>query len=103
MLGAFISDRLHCSAAAYGDPKCFLFTLMPQEAVYPWRGVSHDTCFIQASIDRLMIGVGSAGCGLSLDDMLENGTSARSDTFQNEPLCDTEVFKVLRLEVYDVV
>lgn len=43
---------------------------------------------------------GGGGYGLWLDADFEHGSSAASDTYLNEPLSNTEQFKVLKIEVW---
>jgi hypothetical protein len=49
---------------------------------------------------KLIFYSGGGGYGLWIDSDFELGSSATSDTYQNEPLSTTEQFKVLKIEVW---
>ena len=97
LFGAFASEALRCERHYFGTGETFLFSLAPSFAAYRWtRQNSH---YVLGGHDSLAFGGGGA-FGLYLDASFERGSSARCDTFGNEPLGSSPEFGVVKVEVW---
>ena len=94
LFGAFASEALRCERHYFGTGETFLFSLAPSFAAYRWtRQNSH---YVLGGHDSLAFGGGGA-FGLYLDASFERGSSARCDTFGNEPLGSSPEFGVVKV------
>eukprot|EP00026_Physarum_polycephalum_P007142 Phypoly_transcript_07197.p1 GENE.Phypoly_transcript_07197~~Phypoly_transcript_07197.p1 ORF type:complete len:529 (-),score=84.15 Phypoly_transcript_07197:86-1588(-) len=82
----------------YGSGESFLFKIKPVSKVFKWSKL--NDYFLFSKPDFISFGSGGGGYGLWLDSDFEHGSSATSDTYLNEPLSNTEQFKVLKIEVW---
>lgn len=78
--------------------------LMERDArVYRWQSGERGNMYIQqVKGDQLIVGAGGEGFGLTLDQQMFRGTTARCATFDNDPLCTCEEgrFEVSDLEIF---
>ena len=103
LFGAFIAEpwRQSYLGRYFGNGETFLFKMVPTFARYGWtRANSH---FVLSSADCLAFGGGGGQCALYLDSSLEFGSSAPSQTFNNECLSGGPEFKCIKLEVWGFV
>ncbi|KAL2115008.1 hypothetical protein VTJ04DRAFT_10671 [Mycothermus thermophilus] len=129
LFGAYLSDRPHPAPKYFGTGECFLWraSVLPPPAAtttnssnsnsssspnppaaaaptfrfkaYPYSGINEY--YILCETHFLSLGAGDGKYGLWLDDSLERGVSATSQTFGNEPLSEEgEKFGVLGVEVW---
>jgi hypothetical protein len=82
----------------YGSGESFLFKIKPVCKIFRWSKM--NDYFMYSKPDFISFGSGGGGYGLWLDADFEHGSSATSDTYLNEPLSNTEQFKVLKIEVW---
>jgi len=114
IIGAFATDKWHKSSSVYGDGGCFLFSLHPEARYYPWSpGTigSTDTDETDALLEQFMMstsryismgGSPDGSCGLRLNEDLTKGSSARSITYNNEPLAGEELREFFEVGVVEV-
>jgi hypothetical protein len=90
IFGAYISESVQISSRYYGTGECFLWKKgdghdQRSFKVFEWSGLNELN--ILTTRDMIAFGGGKQGhFGLCLDQYLEGGTTARCDTFRNEPL-----------------
>jgi len=103
LFGGFSSQPWHISKTFFGTGESFLFSLMPNFAVYTWTGADDYYCI--GNRDFLAMGGGgtSGRYGLWLDSELSAGTSEVSKTFLNRRLSLNEEFTCAVVEVYAIV
>jgi hypothetical protein len=85
-------------ASYFGSGESFLARIRPDFAVYRWT--RRNNSFLLARSDGLAFGGGGGKFGLWLDGDLEAGSSGVCDTYGNAPLASSEMFKVVRVEVW---
>lgn len=92
-MGAYLSKSFqHRSGPTfYGTGECFLFSLRPRLAHYPWKTDSGSSSFISASDLFLACGTGGYDFGLWLDKYMNRVQSCRSTTYGNEPMVDARI------------
>lgn len=90
----------------------FLFDLLPISGRYQWVGsevndelkmkelLKTGSMFIFGTKKYLAIGGGGVNFGLTVDEMLNKGTTGRCETFNNPPLGGQSTFDIRRLEVW---
>eukprot|EP00727_Mastigamoeba_balamuthi_P007282 m51a1_g3174 putative tbc domain containing protein (202) ;mRNA; f:402153-402956 len=100
VFGAFVPVALSlCPRAYVGTGEAFLFAAKPRLTHWEWVP-GNKQYFVHVTRYSLSIGHGGTGIGLWMDDELNHGTSARCETFNNEPLNGPDSdFSILRLEV----
>jgi len=107
VFGAWVGDGLHPSKGAYyGGGESFLWKMYGEELkVYKWAGKNDYVALCEP--DYISFGGGDGHYGLYLDDTLLDGSSARSITFGNEPLCskgprkgENVAFECVGLEIW---
>jgi hypothetical protein len=90
------------NAAFFGSGESFLFKTRPDPfAVFRWS--RRNNLFQTCGDDILGFGGGGEGYGLSLDANLERGTTGTCDTFANPRLAASDLFRVVRVEVWGFV
>lgn len=82
----------------FGSGESFLFTSRPNFAVYRWT--RKNNLFLLHRPDCLAFGGGGSRFGLYLDSTLERGASGTCETFANLPLASSELFRIVRVEVW---
>ncbi|KAJ8603345.1 hypothetical protein CTAYLR_004260 [Chrysophaeum taylorii] len=65
---------------------------------YPWSGA--NGYFMWCTEASIAMGGGGGAWGLYLDDDFSRGTTGRSDTYDNPPLCSTPDFDIVNLECW---
>ena len=117
--GAYSSGPYERSARApptshqhsfFGGPRNFLFrcsSLFPP-TVYPASGL--NPYYMTLDKEKGFVGFGCGGggkeseqessFGLAFSDDFFRGSTGYSDTYSNEPLCSTEIFAIMNVEVY---
>ena len=99
IIGAFSSEGYRITNEFYGTSDTFLFSITPREARF--RATEKNPLILCGKADSLTFGGGGDGPGLHIDSELLHGSSKRSDTFMNEPLCYfSETFDIMAVEVY---
>lgn len=120
VFGGYASSAWKVSSQYYGDGQCFVFHFGEQPGdkglgegeeddphcihhftsmtQYMWSGL--NTYFQWTSDRSLGLGGGGGAFGLFLGDDFEEGTSGRSQTFENVPLCTRGDFRVQNIEVW---
>lgn len=103
VFGGYASEAWHVSRAFFGTGESFLFSILPNFAVYTWTGA--DDYYLVGKRDFLAMGGGgtSGRYGLWLDQELSAGTSEVCKTFLNRRLSLNEEFKCASVEVYHLV
>jgi len=90
VFGAYIPESVQISTRYYGTGECFLWKKgdghdQRSFKVFEWSGLNELN--VLTTRDMIAFGGGKQGhFGLCLDQYLEGGTTARCDTFRNEPL-----------------
>ncbi|KAL4220410.1 hypothetical protein ACF0H5_020813 [Mactra antiquata] len=89
----------------FGTGETFIFTLAPEKKKYDWVGLNDENIPNTASMfqagDRSILTIGGGhGEAISLDEMMLHCRSERCDTFNNEPLSQSEDFVCKVVEVY---
>lgn len=93
----------------YGGSTACLFRVVgdrasPQEQhniqAYPWTGANRYSQLCDPEHSMLALGGGEGGFGLAVSQDFTVGSTGRSATFGNDPLCDQDTFEVLDLEIY---
>lgn len=103
IFGGFASEAWHVSKTFFGTGESFLFSIVPNFAVYNWTGADDYYCI--GKRDFLAMGGGGATgrYGLWLDSELSAGTSEVCKTFLNRRLSLNEEFNCNLVEVYHLV
>jgi Na+/glutamate symporter len=100
VFGAYLSHPLKVTPEYYGTGENFVFALLPQPSKYSWTG--RNEYFVLSNFQQLVIGGGGNGYAIQLDDELNTGVSAMSETFMNPTLSSNEYFKCLNVEVWAI-
>ena len=89
----------------YGSGKACLFRMNGDETnVYRWSGANRLVQHVDVDKGRIIMGAGTAGgFGLCVEDNFRRGSTARSETYRNEPLCPDHLFEVEGFEVYGFI
>lgn len=105
LFGAYADNIWERRKDYYGSGKACLFTIEGDEVkVYRWTGANRHAQHIDAAKGRIIMGAGDAGgLGLCVEENFARGSTARSETFENEPLCPDPLFEVESFEVYGFV
>ncbi|GFN73983.1 hypothetical protein PoB_000048900 [Plakobranchus ocellatus] len=92
----------------FGTGETFVFTLYPDLKKFPWIGTlgspsqSTSDHFMAGNDDMMIIGSGN-GEAIYLDSMMNHCRSTHCDTFDNEPLCQSQDFSCQVVEVFEFV
>jgi hypothetical protein len=97
IFGAFCTCAWHKSDHYFGTGEAFLVRVQPEFAVHRWT--RKNSLFALGGADHIAVG-GGGGFGLYLDGSFENGSSAPSETFDNEPLGSSRDFRCVKLELW---
>ncbi|KAJ1626276.1 TLD-domain-containing protein [Pavlovales sp. CCMP2436] len=97
IFGAFNSQSWHREEGYFGTGECFLVKIHPEFDVFRWS--RRNDHFALAGADHIAMG-GGGGFGLWLDASFENGSSMRSETFDNSPLASAPEFRCVRVELW---
>jgi len=97
VFGGFVSQPWRKGHHYFGTGESFLLQVHPRFAVYRWT--SANDFFAIAEPNYLALG-GGGGYGLHLDSCLEQGSSAKCDTFNNECLASAPEFRCVKLELW---
>ncbi|KAH3811050.1 GTPase-activating protein skywalker-like [Dreissena polymorpha] len=111
IFGAFCSadwsDRRQKSSllSYFGTGETFIFTLYPIKQKYEWVGLKDENIpntanMFQAGDNSILTIGGGHGEAIFLDENLLHCRSEKCDTFNNEPLSQSEDFKCKVVEVY---
>ncbi|KAH3811229.1 hypothetical protein DPMN_139636 [Dreissena polymorpha] len=111
IFGAFCSAdwsvrRQKSSLLSYfGTGETFIFTLYPIKQKYEWVGLKDENIpntanMFQAGDNSILTIGGGHGEAIFLDENLLHCRSEKCDTFNNEPLSQSEDFKCKVVEVY---
>jgi hypothetical protein len=93
------STLSRAASSYFGSGESFLARIRPEFAVYRWT--RRDNNFLAARPDGLVFGGGGGrSFGLYLDAQLDHGSSSMCDTYGNAPLASSEMFRVVRVEVW---
>ena len=105
LLGAYADNVWERRKDYYGSGKACLFTVEGEKVkIYPWTGANRLVQHIDAAKGRIIMGAGDlGGIGFCVDENFSRGSTARSETFENEPLCPDPLFEVEGFEVYGFV
>jgi LysM repeat protein len=103
IFGGFASVAWHVSKSFFGTGESFLFSLIPNFAVYTWTGADDYYCIGRKEFLAMGGGGASGRYGLWLDSELSAGTSEVSKTFLNRRLSLNEEFTCSVVEVYSLV
>ena len=105
VFGAFVAEDWHPSASAhttptyFGNGETFLFKCNGETLErYGWTQANDH--FVLAAADCVAFGSGDLGFALYLDNALERGSSAASETFGNPCLAGSKDFSILKCEVW---
>lgn len=107
VFGAFCGEPCGLNNKFEGTPNTFLFSLLPIESYYKWTQKNEFLVFGKDSMENgksrksISFGAGGDGPGLFIDDDLYYGSSYKSETYDNLPLCGNSLtFTILKIEVY---
>jgi hypothetical protein len=100
IFGGYISQALENRTTYYGNGESFVFSVAPNPEVYRWT--KENNFFLISNSQSLAMGGGGEGFAFQLDDELDTGVSNRSATFNNNPLCSSEFFKCLNVEMWEL-
>uniref|UniRef100_A0A7S1PIT7 Rab-GAP TBC domain-containing protein n=1 Tax=Percolomonas cosmopolitus TaxID=63605 RepID=A0A7S1PIT7_9EUKA len=98
ILGVYCGESLEITHRYAGTTDTFVFSLYPVEAAHKWT--RKNDFFVLGRNDSLSFGGAGEGPALRVDDTLNEGVTYRSETFDNDPLCPTERFKILKAEAF---
>jgi hypothetical protein len=98
IFGAMVPCSLVCTEGFYGTGESFLFTFHPIFKKYCWSG--KNDYFINGTPTSLSIGTGDSAYGLWMDDNLHRGRSQRCETYDNDPLTESEDFHIKAVEIW---
>ena len=87
----------------YGGSTACLFRVLEGEdrvQAYPWTGANRYIQLCDTQHSMLAFGGGDGGFGLAVSQDFTVGSTGRSATFGNDPLCDQDTFEVLDVEIY---
>lgn len=88
------------SGQYFGDGETFLFSIFPKTVKYDWIGKQKDPSqltstqqlFMSATDCSFAVGGGGSGFGIYIDENLSRGETHRCDTFENDPLTDSDPY-----------
>jgi hypothetical protein len=105
LLGAYADNAWERRKDYFGSGKACLFTVDGEKVkIYPWTGVNRLVQHIDAAKGRIIMGAGDlGGIGFCVEENFSRGSTARSETFENDPLCPDPLFDVESFEVYGFV
>ncbi len=98
VFGGFATDTWKSKAQYYGSGECFLFAILPENAIYKWTG--DNNLFMFSNEDSLAMG-GGGNFGIYLDSELKDGTSGACKTFGSPCIASEEDFEVAHLELWE--
>lgn len=96
IFGVYCGESLEVTHRYSGTTDTFIFSLYPIEEAYKWT--RKNDFFVLGKKNSISFGGGGEGPGLTFDESLHEGTTFRSETFDNKPLCPTERFRILMVE-----
>lgn len=85
------------SLRSYGTNASFLFHLPAGRTPQIWHATQKNMYIMYSKPDFVAFGLSEAGYGLQLDADLATVTSARTETFDNQPLGEMSVSRVVAL------
>lgn len=98
------------SAGYFGGPDSCLFKVEPDVdgggdgriRPFRWTGANRYVLLCDPSHTMLAFGGGGddSAFGLSVEQDFQVGSTGHCETFDNEPLCDQETFKIVDMEIY---
>lgn len=97
VFGAF-TGHIAMSYKFYGTAETFVFKFVDGR-LRVYRAKGNNRCFVYTN-ERTIVFGGGTNSAITIDDALRSGTSGTSETFCNEPLSDSFVFNIDRLEVW---
>ena len=95
----------HGNARYFGSAQACLFSVITgsdELKVYKWTGRNHYVQLCDVAHKMLAFGGGGekGAFGLCVEEDFQSGSTGPCDTFENEPLCEQENFKILDLEFW---
>jgi hypothetical protein len=93
----------HGGAQYFGGSSACLFRIDSRTnkvKYYKWTGANHYVQLCDVNNKMLALGGGGGAFGLCLQEDFQLGSTGSCATFDNEPLCDEENFKVRDVEVF---
>jgi hypothetical protein len=97
----------------YGNGETYLFKYicdnrflrfnMFDHSMLTYRWSDKNTNFVTSDSDGIGFGCGDSSFGLYIGKNLINGWSDRTDTFDNECLSQTGMFKIRKIEVVECI
>lgn len=98
VIGAFFGEAFSNNNCYEGTGDTIVFGIYPKKQFFKWS--KKNDYFVYGKDDSLLIGGGGKGSAIYLDG-LDNGSSHKCLTFENEPLCHDFVnFKVIKCEIF---
>ena len=110
VFGSFTRDEWSLNPNFYGHQPCFLFSLVPSLAVYFPTQQNQNFQYLSSGLATSLTGLGLGGQkgyhGIWLDGNFGEGHLGRGipqcSTFGNPQLSKSEIFKIGRVEVWEV-
>lgn len=101
--GGFASCEWRSLNAFFGCGECFIFKFNDEKQFqhFGWSGSNNFYMFSSAT--QIAMGGGGAGFGFVLDENFERGGSSHCETFNNEPLASTDMFRVVNVECWGLM
>lgn len=102
--GAFMSHGFRFTRGEIdGNSDFFMFSLSPEEKVF--RSTGKNDNFYSCDNEYVYFGSGERGAALTINNEITKGRSSRSDTYDNDCLCDSKDkvdsdFAIRYFEVY---
>lgn len=105
LFGGYADHAWERQKEYYGSGKACLFRMNGDKAkVYKWSGLNRLVQHVDGDKSRIIMGAGtSGGFGLCVEDNFRRGSTAQSETYENEPLCPDHLFEVESFEVYGFI
>lgn len=106
IMGAFFQHRLAKTGSSVflGSPENMVFVLKPENRVY--KGVANENhIFFDYNGRTLFVGPSKEGCALLIDSDMQDGHTAATSAFENEPLTQDRQpdFHIKNLELFRLI
>lgn len=104
VFGCYTPEPWRVASRFYGSGETFVFQLEPHRVMYPWKlhtTVKNDY-FMYGALDYIAVG-GQGHFAIYMDGELLQGSSGKCGTFGSPCLSHKEEFKVMAVEVWQVV
>ena len=103
VFGGFTTEPWHhySSSKFFGTGESLLFALKPSPMIYTWHSDNPST-YMFCTTNSLGMGSSEKGYGLFLDESMQEGSTAGTDTFSSQPLASEANYEVANVELYEL-